>query len=126
MTQNFVVILALILCAAGIHAEETAQDCLYARDVKQFEILNDEMVLLHGKFDQAWLSRLDARCAGLRKNMWASVEQHGSQICAHDRFQARDRGASTGGYGTNCRLGKLEAVTPEQIAGLKHSLQASQ
>ncbi len=102
---------------------EEPERCLYARDLDQFEVLNNEMILIHGKVGKVWLNRLASRCAGLRDNMYLSVERSGSQVCANDRVTARRPG--DGGPAARCRLGKFESLTKEQIPALKQSLAES-
>ncbi len=100
-----------------------ADDCVYAREVKQFEILDNETLLLYGKLDKIWLNRLGNRCAGLRDNMAVYLERRGSQICANDRFSARRHGDI--GPAARCRLGAFEPITKEQIPALKQALAES-
>ena len=102
---------------------EGTENCLYARDLDQFEVLNNEMILIHGKVGKIWLNRLASRCAGLRDNMYLSVERSGSQVCANDRITARRPGDS--GPAARCRLGKFEVLSKEQIPALKQSLAES-
>ncbi len=116
-------VLVLLLSPAFVWADAETTDCVYARDVKQFEILNDSTLLLIGRLDRRWVNRLNTRCAGLRKNMVLNVSRFGSQICANDRITATSRGAVRGeGPVANCLLGKFEPVTPEQVAMLRQSL----
>ena len=102
---------------------ESSENCLYARDLDQFEVLNNEMILIHGKVGKVWLNRLASRCAGLRDNMYLSVERSGSQVCANDRITARRPGDD--GAAARCRLGKFESLSKEQIPALKQSLAES-
>ena len=116
-------ILVLLLMPVVILADTKPADCVYARDVQQFEILNDRILLLIGRLDRRWVNRLNTRCAGLRKNMVLNISRFGSQICANDRITATSRGAVLGeGPVAHCRLGKFEAVSPEQVAALRQSL----
>ena len=103
-----------------------AKACVYARDVKRFEILSDELLLLHAKSDRLLLNRLATRCSGLRKNMVLQVGRYGSQLCANDRIEAHHSGALAGeGFAKSCRLGKFEDIAPEQLAALRRSLKTS-
>ncbi len=114
----------LVSAAAALPAwAEGTENCLYARDLDQFEVLNNEMILIHGKVDKVWLNRLASRCAGLRDNMYLSVERSGSQVCANDRIAARRPGDTS--PAARCRLGKFERITKEQISALKQSLAES-
>ncbi len=113
---------ALAEAEAAAKAQE-ADNCVYAREVEQFEILDNETLLLYGKLDKIWLNRLGNRCAGLRDNMAVYLERYGSQICANDRFSARRHGDS--GPAARCRLGAFEPISKEQIPALKQALAES-
>lgn len=117
--------LIALTVSGSVLAGESDEACVYARDIKQFEILSDEVVLLYGKFDKYWINRLNSRCAGLRKNMILQIDRHGSQMCANDRFSAKSRGAFNDGPTTSCRFGDFEAVAVEQIVAFKQSLKQS-
>jgi hypothetical protein len=100
--------------------------CVYARDIKRFEILSDELFLLYAKSDRVLLNRLATRCSGLRKNMVLQIGRYGSQLCANDRIEAHHRGALAGeGFATSCRLGDFESIVPEQVVVLRRSLETS-
>jgi hypothetical protein len=116
-------VFATLVFTNSVWADDIKKDCVYARDIQQFEVLDEGTLLLHGKFDRLWVNRLHTRCAGLRKNMIISVSRFGSQICANDRITATDRGAVSGeGPVASCRLGEFEAVDTEQLAALRASL----
>ncbi len=127
MLLSALVFTALVFTALvfteSVWADDIKKDCVYARDIQQFEVLDEGTLLLDGKFDRIWVNRLRTHCAGLRKNMIISVSRFGSQICANDRITATDRGAVAGeGPVASCRLGKFEPVDPEQLAALRASL----
>ena len=125
--KNIFGIFVLLLTPGVVFADTELTDCVYARDVQQFEILNDRTLLLIGRLDRRWVNRLNTRCAGLRKNMVLNISRFGSQICANDRITATSRGAVLGeGPVAHCRLGKFEAVSPEQVAALRQSLTESE
>ena len=124
MRKKFPVLLLLLVpLSVNSWADSEPTNCLYARDVKQFEILDNKHLLLIGRLDRRWVSRLKTQCSGLRKNMVISVSRFGSQICANDRITATSRGAVRGeGPVANCLLGQFEPVSLEQVAQLKASL----
>ena len=100
--------------------------CVYARDIKRFEILSNELFLVHAKADRVLLNRLATRCSGIRKHMVLQVARSGSQLCANDRVEAHHRGAPLSeGFATSCRLGEFEILVPEQVATLRRSLETS-
>jgi hypothetical protein len=115
--------LIALMVSGSVLAGERDEACVYARDIKQFEILSNEVLLLHGKFDKYWINRLSSRCAGLRKNMIVHIDRYGSQMCANDRFSAQSRGPFNDGPTTSCRFGAFEAVAAEQVVAFKKSLQ---
>ncbi len=116
-------VLLLVSVSADSWADSEPTNCVYARDVKQFEILDNEHLLFIGRLDHRWLNRLKTRCAGLRKNMVLNISRFGSQICANDRITATSRGAVRGeGPVANCLLGQFESISLEQVAQLKASL----
>ncbi|MEM7079103.1 MAG: hypothetical protein AAF513_10790 [Pseudomonadota bacterium] len=100
---------------------QEGQRCLALRQIKRFEIMNTELLLMHGRADKMWVSKMPKKCSALRKNMLVSLELFGSQICKNDRFKAQDRGF-TSGFFTTCRLGSFEPVTTEQVVMLRQSL----
>ena len=125
--KMFLALPAMLLVSANCWADVVPTDCVYARDVKQFEILNDETLLLNGKFDRQWINRLNTRCAGLQKNMILNLARYGTQICANDRITATERGAMRGEVpAATCRLGRFEPVGPEQVTEFRTSLAATE
>ena len=108
----------------GLESAEAVEreTCIYARDIKRFEILSEEFVLVFGKHDRYWLNRLDSRCVGLRKNMIITTNRYGSQLCANDRFAARAVAGPNDGPMRQCQLGTFEAIALEQIPTLRQSL----
>ena len=100
--------------------------CVYARDIKEFEILSEELLLLHAKSERILLNRLATRCSGIRKNMVLRIERYGSQLCANDRIEAHHSGApGQDGFAASCRLGKFENVAAEQVVVLRRALENS-
>lgn len=124
MLRFLMALSALVLTNVG-WADDATTDCVYARDIQQFEVLDEGTLLLYAKFDRLWVNRLHTRCAGLRKNMIINVSRFGAQICSNDRITATDRGAIAGeGPVASCRLGSFDAVDKDQLATLRASLQA--
>ena len=103
-------------------AEPVAQatDCVYARDVRTIEVLDERGIVLRGTHDRYWINQFKHKCAGLRKNMVLNLSRYGSQICANDRVQAQERGDI--GPIASCRLGKFQPVALEQVTTLKAEL----
>ena len=102
------------------NAVAETENCIYARNVRSVEILDERAIVLRGSHDRYWLNEFRHKCAGLRKNMTLSLSRYGSQICANDRVQAQERGDI--GPIASCRLGKFQPVAEEQVASLKAEL----
>lgn len=105
--------------AASLAALETvaeSEDCVLARNVRNIDIVNNELLVLRGRADRWWVSRLPNKCPGLRDRMLLSIDRYGSQICRNDRFEAHETG---GGFYTSCRFGAFEPVTEGSIQAIK-------
>ena len=66
-----------------------AEECLSTRHVRNFDILNDKLVILKGTHDRFWINRLPVACLGLKSDMVLKVELFGSRICNNDWFRDR-------------------------------------
>ena len=104
----------------GAQPVAEAADCVYARDVRTIEVLDERGIVLRGSHDRYWVNEFKHKCAGLRKNMVMSLNRYGSQICANDRLEAKERGDI--GSIASCRLGKFQPIAMEQVATLKAEL----
>ena len=100
--------------------QEDSKNCVYARDVRDVEIINEQTILFRGSHNRFWVNNLAATCVGARKSMGLVLNQHGSQICAQDRIKATD--FSSYGVATHCRLGKFQPILATQVALLKTEL----
>ncbi len=118
---------AIGLFAGAVHANEVeavtadkenaaTESCLYARHVRNINVINDEMLVLRGTADRYWFSRLPSKCVGLKGRMHLVVNQYGSKYCRNDRFEARE---SSGGFYTSCRFGEFEPISSASVDALK-------
>ena len=107
---------------AAVAPSQPPANCVYARDVRSIEILNEDVVVIRGSRGRYWLNEFHNRCSGLRKNMVLSIARYGSQLCANDRVEAHDRGLVSIGPAASCRLGEFQPVAVEQVATLKAEL----
>ena len=96
-------------------------DCIPSREIKNMEVVNDRVVVLHGTRDRFWVNKLRHRCHGLRYNMALKVIPWAGRFCANDRFEARER-FQGGAYMISCRWGEFEPAAIEQVALIKAEL----
>lgn len=97
--------------------ESRVEKCLRARQVRSYEVLSDRLLLLRGRGGRYWLSRLPKACKGLHKNMAIRISRNSSRLCAHSRFQARDRTMGIEvGASASCSFGEFESLSVEQAA----------
>lgn len=99
-----------------IQAEVKPSACVYARQVRNIEVVDEQLLVLRGTADRFWLSRLPNKCAGLEDRMYLSIYRYGSKICANDRFSASE---TSGNFSMSCRFGKFEPVAQTTVAAVK-------
>ena len=90
--------------------------CVYARQVRGIEVVDEQLLVLRGTADRFWLSRLPNKCAGLEDRMYLTTYRYGSKICANDRFSASE---TSGIFSLSCRFGKFEPVAQATVAAVK-------
>ncbi|NKC01345.1 MAG: hypothetical protein GKR90_22995 [Pseudomonadales bacterium] len=101
-----------------------ASECLSARAVRSMEVVNEELVIVHGSHNRFWVNRLLHKCTGLTDDMLLKLEPWGGRFCKNSRFEARDR-FHDGPYTVSCRWGKFEPAALEQVAMIKSELDES-
>lgn len=107
----------------------TTERCLSRSQIKRYEILDSNLLLIHGRRGKVWLNQFPRKCVGLRRNMPVIMEVRGSQVCANDQFYARrqwERMDDIGRRGTSlgsvsCLFAPFEAVSLEQAEMIKHA-----
>lgn len=125
LTLSSVLLICLSLTGSvhaigSVEAKDLVSTCVYARDIKRFEILNQTTLILHGKQDRVWLNELATRCGGLRKHAMLTLNRYGTQVCANDRIYARSRGADFSEAPiSSCRLGSFRILKPEELELLR-------
>lgn len=102
---------------------EQGENCLYARQIKDMEVLDEQHILVRGSGQRFWLSALRTSCDGLDERKLLSVHRYGSKLCANDRFDVQDRGGFT--VRTACRFGEFQPVASEQVPGLRQQTKES-
>lgn len=103
-------------------AEEDYTDssnCLRLRAIDEVEILDDTMIVFHGRRRERWLNKLSSQCLGLEADMVVDLKAYGGSICRLDRFTGRPRFAGLGVIYADCRLGTFESVDELQLEALR-------
>lgn len=109
------------LPGAEPRAEFDPVDCIPSREIKNMEVINDSVVVLHGSHDRFWVNKLRHKCHGLRSDMALRVIPWAGRFCANDRFEARER-FQDGPYTISCRWGEFEPAAIDQVALIKAEL----
>ena len=100
------------------------RNCLRMRAIDDVEVLDDELVVFHGRQNKLWLNQLSTRCLGLREDMLVELRGYGGSICRLDRFIGRPRFSPMGAINAQCRLGSFETIDPMQVEALREAVQA--
>lgn len=103
-------------------AEEDYRDssnCLRLRAIDEVEILDDTMVVFHGRRRERWLNKLSTQCLGLEADMIVDLKSYAGSICRLDRFTGRPPFAGLGAIYADCRLGAFESVDEAQLEALR-------
>lgn len=99
--------------------------CLTPGRYQRIEIMNDRVVVFHGRDDHVWVNYLAKRCLGLRPDMVLTVERHGMRVCARDRFRGRPR--TRGGVPSMpCLLGDFHRVPANSVGAIRDAIRASE
>lgn len=92
--------------------------CLRIRDVDDVEVLDETLVLFHGRRGELWLNQLSSQCYGLEQEMVLRFKAYAGTYCRLDPFRGTpyfSRVAIT----AECRLGDFEPVDDLQVEALR-------
>lgn len=92
--------------------------CLRIRDVDDVEVLDETLVLFHGRRGELWLNQLSSQCYGLEQEMILRFKAYAGTYCRLDPFRGTpyfSRVAIT----AECRLGDFEPVDDLQVEALR-------
>ena len=92
--------------------------CLRIRDVDDVEVLDETLVLFHGRRGELWLNQLSSQCYGLEQEMILRFKAYAGTYCRLDPFRGTpyfSRIAIT----AECRLGDFEPVDDLQVEALR-------
>ncbi len=109
----------------GDEAYAQSSRCLSTGKYRRVEIMNNQVLIFHGRGDEIWLNILPNRCMGLEADMILSIERRGMRLCARDQFTGVPRFRPD----TNsmpCTLGDFHPTRPENVAAIRDALEAGQ
>ena len=96
-------------------------NCIYRRSIDDVEVLDENLVLFHGRTGRLWLNQLGTTCHGLDADMIVQLRSYGGSFCRMDRFRGIPRFA-TFAITAECRLGDFESVDELQVEALKAAI----
>ena len=98
------------------------RSCVWMRLVDHIEILDDSLVLFHGRRGELWLNQLSNQCLGLRADMRVIMRSYGGNVCRLDSFRGRPR---LGGIAitAECRLGTFETIDEVHAEALRRAIE---
>ena len=89
------------------------------------EVLDENLVLFHGRTGKLWLNQLGTTCHGLDADMIVQLRSYGGSFCRMDRFRGIPR-FGTFAITAECRLGDFEAIDELQVEALKAAISERQ
>lgn len=92
--------------------------CISMRAVKDVEILDDTLVLFHGKRGELWLNQLSSQCYGLDQDVFLRFRVRAGRYCRLDSFRGMPRFGLIS-VTPDCRLGYFETVDEVQVDALR-------
>ena len=114
------------LDVATILAEPLSEDeysetknCLNVRAIDNVEVLDDTLVVFHGRRREIWLNQLSSQCYGLEPDMIVNLHSFGGSICRLDRFRGRHYFEPLVPITAECRLGAFETIDSLQAEALR-------
>lgn len=95
------------------------QLCVHPRDLDSIEVLNDRLVLFHGRRGKVWLNQLASQCLGLTPDMALDLRSYGGSFCRLDRFRGTPRFDAALHLTAECRLGAFEPIAEPHAEALR-------
>lgn len=109
------------ILSGELTAEDYAEDqlCVHPRDLDSIEVLNDRLVLFHGRRGEVWLNQLASQCLGLEPDMVLDLRSYGGSFCRLDRFRGTPRFDAALHLTAECRLGAFETIAEPHAEALR-------
>lgn len=95
------------------------KNCLNVRAIDDVEVVDDTVVLFHGRRGELWLNQLSSQCLGLEPDMLINLRSFGGSVCRLDRFRGRHYFEPLVAITAECRLGAFETVDELQAEALR-------
>lgn len=95
------------------------QMCINPRDLDKIEVLDESLVLFHGRRGEIWLNQLSSQCLGLDADMMLDIRSYGGNFCRLDRFRGTSRFDTFLGLTAECRLGTFERIEEPHAEALR-------
>lgn len=92
--------------------------CVRIRDVDDIEVLDETLVLFHGRRGELWLNQLLSQCYGLDQEMILRVHAYAGTFCRLDRARGVPRFGRFA-ITAECRLGDFEPLDEVQVEALR-------
>ena len=109
----------------GEEAYEQSSRCLSTAKYRRVEIMNNQILVFHGRGDEMWLNILPNRCMGLQADMILTIERRGMRLCARDQFKGEPR-FRLDTASMPCTLGEFHPTRPQNVAAIRDALEAGQ
>ncbi|MCE2459572.1 MAG: hypothetical protein J4F38_02170 [Pseudomonadales bacterium] len=107
----------------GEEAYEQSSRCLSSGKYRRVEVMNNQVLVFHGRGDEMWLNILPNRCMGLQADMILSIEKRGMRLCARDQFRGLPR-FRPDAASMPCTLGDFHPTRPENVTAIRDALEA--
>lgn len=107
----------------GEEAYEQSSRCLSTGKYRRVEVMNNQILVFHGRGDNMWLNILPSRCMGLQPDMILEIEKRGMRLCARDQFRGLPR-FRPDGSSMPCTLGEFHPTRPENVTAIRDALEA--
>ena len=102
-------------------AYQQSSRCLSTGMYRRVEVMNNQVLIFHGRGEERWLNILPNRCLGLQPDMILTFETRGMRLCERDQFSGSPRfGPDTPSI--PCSLGKFHGMPKENISAIRDAL----
>ena len=109
----------------GDEAYQQSARCLSSGKYRRVEIMNNQVLIFHGRGDEKWLNIPPNRCLGLQGDMIPQFEKRGMRLCERDQFSGQPR-FRLDAPSMPCSLGRFHPTNSDNIAAMRDALDASQ
>lgn len=108
----------------GDEAYQQSARCLSPGKYRRVEIMNNQVLIFHGRGDEKWINILPNRCLGLQGDMIPQFEKRGMRLCERDQFSGQPR-FRLDAPSMPCSLGRFHPTNPDNLAAMRDALEAN-